>query len=168
MAEKPLNYIGESDESQLLDEVLKKVDIAVEEMENGEGDKSLALFDDTLISQGSKNIVDLEEEKVRFQRIIKKIHGQRNRAGYQRILAFAQRENKHLVMDDAKFIIRDLLLNGLIENVSTDVNDESFKVIEIEPTLLPSCTPKTQTKASTKKSKKTTKWRLQTTRRRRS
>ena len=74
--------------------------------------------------------VNLEAEKVRFIRVIRKIKYKRNRACYQRILHFAQRENKNLVMDDAKIILRELLCEGKIIDIGKEPNQESFKVVE--------------------------------------
>ena len=78
--------------------------------------------------------VNLDAEKVRFIRVIRRIKHKRNRACYQSILHFAQRENKNLIMDDAKIVLRELLCEGKIVDISKDPKQESFKVVEDQTT----------------------------------
>ena len=152
MAEKLVNNSEGTDEKEILEDIFQKFADDVEVIENGDFDKSMVLAEDTASTQVLKDFIDLEEEKKRILRIIKKIHGQRNKAGYQRILAFAQRENKNLIMADVKIIVRDLLLNDLIYDASNVINDESFKLREMtEPVSPPSCVPMTKNISSTKK-----------------
>ena len=82
----------------------------------------------------SKEYIDLDVERKRFLRIIKKIKSDRHRACYQSILAHARRENPKLVMADNKLILSDLLVDNLIVNDSNNPLEESFRVLDTEST----------------------------------
>ena len=132
------NIFGELEgieERVLLKSILEKV---VETVESAKDMDKMANSLSNDLSPQSNVVIDLELEKKKFLKIIKKINSQRNRAGYQKMLAFAQRDNKNLVMDDCKVIIADLLVEGLIYNDSTVVDKESFKVFENESEKEPS------------------------------
>ena len=132
------NIFGELEgieERVLLKSILEKV---VETVESAKDMDKMANSLSNDLSPQSNVVIDLELEKKKFLKIIKKINSQRNRAGYQKMLAFAQRDNKNLVMDDCKVIIEDLLVDGLIYNDSKVVDKESFKVFENESEKEPS------------------------------
>ena len=74
---------------------------------------------------------DVEVEKTRILRIVKRIQEQRNRACYQSILSFAQRENKILNMEVYKPIIDTLVEQNLLSNKFKDKSGESFKIVEV-------------------------------------
>ena len=118
-------------ERVVLENIVEKVADLSEMFHNDEDNMAMDFTNDDLSQR--RVVIDLEVEKERLVRIIKKITAQRNRAGYQKILAFAQRENKTLIMDDCKVIIADLLIEGLVYNDSKTVNKESFKVVAKEP-----------------------------------
>ena len=99
-------------------------------LENGvENENNIEAKEDT---QGNESEIDVEVEETRILRIIKRIQEQRNRACYQNILSFAQRENKLLNMDVYKPILDDLVDKDILINKYRDKIGESFKIVEVK------------------------------------
>ena len=93
---------------------------------------------DAFTPSQAKYVVNMKEEKDRFIGIIQKLKSRRNRPSYEKILAFAQRHNRMLLMDDVKIILGELEEEGLIYNDSKNANIESFRVVEKSTSSTPS------------------------------
>ena len=71
----------------------------------------------------------IKEEK-RILRIITRINDQRNRACFQNILAFVQRERKDFDMEECKKIVGNLVKKNMLINKGSSKTIDSFKVVD--------------------------------------
>ena len=85
--------------------------------------------------------INVEEEEKRIVRVIGRILKDRNRAGFQSILSFCNRENKDLDMDTLKSLLTNMVEKNLVYNKNKgDPEKESFKLFDNDENLLESST----------------------------